>query len=82
MEQKSYPKNTERFAEKEQKHIHEHGVIRVQRVKLNATSVGLENGAGEQMVEVHQHRGQQNQVHFFPLFTKKHPRDDQGKHKM
>ena len=44
--------------EKEKCYINDHRVVGMQRVKIDATSVGFKDGIGEQMVEIYEHRGE------------------------
>jgi hypothetical protein len=51
-------------------------------VEIDATSIGLENWIGDQMVYIYQHGSDQEQVYFFPIFSKKDKSDKERKTKM
>ena len=44
--------------EKEKCYIDNHRVVGMQRVKIDATSGGVKDGIGEQMVKIYEHRGE------------------------
>jgi hypothetical protein len=51
-------------------------------VEIDATSIGLENWISDQMVYIYQHGSDQEEVCFFPIFSKKDKSDKEGKAKM
>jgi len=48
--------------------IHQNGRPGVQGMKTNAATIGLKDRIGQQVVQVHQHGGEQNQVRALPVF--------------
>jgi hypothetical protein len=54
----------------------------MQGVKLNAATVGLKNGVGQQMVKIHQHGGQQNPVSPSPLRLEQPPSEQSRENKV
>lgn len=60
MKEQSYAYYVERLPKKKQHNIYGHRIIRMQRMEINAASVGLEQRIGYYMVYINQHRSYQN----------------------
>lgn len=45
--------------------------VGMQRMKIDTTAVRIKNWRGKQMIQIHQHRQQENQVSFLPLLSEK-----------
>lgn len=58
MEYESEADDVVGFFEKEKRYIDNHSVIAVQGMKIDATSIRVEDGVGKQMVEIYEHRGE------------------------
>ena len=54
----------------------------MQRMKVDAAAIGLKNRIGEQMIQVDQHRGNQNQVYYLPILLEEPVGDEKGKPEM
>jgi len=54
----------------------------MQRVKIDAAPVRLKNGICSQMVQIDQHGGKENQIHFFPVFPEKYNGNDKWKNQV
>jgi hypothetical protein len=60
-----------RPSQEEQRKIDGHTPISVQRVEIDAAPIGLKNGVGQEVVNIHGHCCQENQICFFPFFVEK-----------
>lgn len=58
----------------------------MQGVKADATARWIVDGVGQQMIDIHQHRGDHDQIGAFPVVPKKYPdhqrRDSSVQYKM
>lgn len=82
MKKQSNPKNPNGLAEKEHQHIKPHRIIGVQKVMIDAATIGLENGRGEKVVEIDQHACKKNEVSLLPIFSKENKRNKHRENKV
>lgn len=71
VKQKTNADNSYISFKKQHQKIHRNGKIRVQKMKSDTSPVRIENRIGKKMVQINQHRSQQNKIHPFPIFTVK-----------
>lgn len=75
MEQQSDANDPRNTFEKQEQYINSHCPISVQKMKIDAATVGRKNRRAQQMICVYQHRPKQNKVGFFPITSKKNVSD-------
>jgi len=62
--------NQSRLRNKTQQQIKPDKPQLMQRMKANAAAVGVVDGVGQQMVDIHQHGGHKNKIGELPLAAK------------
>lgn len=82
VKQQSQADDGERLPEKDKDHIKAHGPIGVQRMKIDAAAVGLKDWIRPQVIQVHEHRRDEDQVRSFPILLKKEPRNEKRRAEM
>jgi hypothetical protein len=60
------------FFEKKKNDVYDHRVVSVQGVKIDTASIRVEDGIGEEVIKIYEHRGKQNEIDFFPFTSKKY----------
>lgn len=51
-------------------------------METNTAAIGVEDGIGKQVIQVHKHGGYENEPDLFPTITVEYPSDDSGKYEM
>jgi hypothetical protein len=74
VEYESESDDVEWFFEKKKNDVYCHRVVGVQGVKIDTASIRVKDGIGEQMIEIYEHRSEQNKIDFFPFTSKKYQR--------
>jgi hypothetical protein len=51
-------------------------------VKIDTATIRIKDGVGEQMVEIYEHRSEQNQIDLFPFASRKYQRQNERESKV
>ncbi|MBC6996145.1 hypothetical protein H9S92_18385 [Lewinella lacunae] len=82
MEQEANPDQSERPAQEKEYHVPQHCIVSMQGVKMDAATVRLKNGVGQQVIQIHQHGRQQQQISPFPILPKAEKGDEKRESEM
>jgi len=67
---------------KKHEYIHCNGNIGMQRMKVNAAPAMLKNRYGQQMIKIHQHSNQENNIGLLPGLPEENKCDERRENKM
>lgn len=82
MKQKPDANNSNISFKKQHHKIDCNRIIGMQKMKAYTASVRIENRIGKQMIQIHKHGCQKNQIHFFPMITIKNQSNKNRENKM